>query len=190
MPASKDKWDQKYAVAAEKPAAAKVLLENTHLLPSAGTALDFACGLGANAICLAQHGLSVSAWDISSVAIDRLNSFAKQQQLVVDTQVCDVTTTSLPSHQYDVIVVSYFLDRNLTESLIKLLKPKGLLFYQTYCQQKVEQIGPTNPDFLLADNELLSLFADLKLRMYREEVDIGDLKQGWRNQAMFIGQKV
>ena len=45
--------------------------ENVHLLPQTpGTALDLACGLGGNAIFLAQKShLEVFAWDISSVAI-------------------------------------------------------------------------------------------------------------------------
>src|SRR5882724_1266274 len=47
----------------------QVLVENVHLLPTHGRALDVACGLGAGSIFLARHGLKVVAWDISPVAI-------------------------------------------------------------------------------------------------------------------------
>ena len=53
-----------------------VLRENMHLLPQGdGRALDLACGMGGNAISLAQGSkLDVLAWDISSVAISKISS--------------------------------------------------------------------------------------------------------------------
>ena len=53
--------------------ACDALRENIHLLPQiSGNALDLACGMGGNAILLAQESkLTVNAWDISSVAISK-----------------------------------------------------------------------------------------------------------------------
>ncbi len=59
--------------------AASVLTENDFLLPSTGTALDLACGLGANAVFLAERGWAVTAWDISLIAIDKLMTYAVRQ---------------------------------------------------------------------------------------------------------------
>jgi hypothetical protein len=64
-----------------------------------------------------------------------------------------------------------------------------VLFYQTYCQQKVSDSGPSNPDYLLADNELLRLFPDLQLRVYREESVLGQHDIGIRNQALMVAEK-
>jgi len=38
--------------------------------------LDLACGLGANALRLAELGLKTEAWDLSPVAVERLNAEA------------------------------------------------------------------------------------------------------------------
>lgn len=47
----------------------QVLLDNSHLLPASGRALDLACGLGANALYLAKRGMTTSAWDLSPVQL-------------------------------------------------------------------------------------------------------------------------
>ena len=184
------KWDAVYAsqnLSESYPA--KVLLDYIHLLPKSGTALDLACGLGANALRLAQSGLETWAWDRSSVAIDKLKSEALRLQLKLHAQVRDVEIEPFIPTQFDVIVVSHFLDRSLTEALITALKPDGLLFYQTFTRIKVENTGPTNPGFRLDSNELLDLFDKLHIVVYHEEGRIGDLDKGWRNQALLVAQK-
>jgi len=42
----------------------------------------------------------------------------------------------------------------------------------------------------LAENELLHLFADLQIVVYREEGKIGDISQGFRNEALLIARKI
>jgi 2-polyprenyl-3-methyl-5-hydroxy-6-metoxy-1,4-benzoquinol methylase len=184
------KWDRKYQAADSAGNVAKVLIENLHLLPLVnGKALDLACGLGANGLLLAKQGFEVFAWDSSEVAIKKLTQFFNQQKLDVSVECRDVTISPPEPDTFDVIVVSYFLERELCHQLTEALKPGGLLFYQTYCQQKVTEIGPSNPDFLLKENELLNLFSNLNIRFYREEALAGDLVQGCRNQAMLVAQK-
>lgn len=190
MSDSQQKWDQRYrSEVAVFPEPALVITQNQHLLPEHGLALDLACGLGANALLMASRGLQTQAWDISSEALAKLNAEAQQRQLKVDTEQRDVSATPPDKSTFDVIVVSQFLDRTLCPKLINALKPGGLIFYQTFCRDKVDGSGPQNPDFLLADNELLNLFSGLKLRVYREESTLGDTSMGWRNMAMFVGQK-
>lgn len=184
------KWNSRYAAAEGKPRVAQVLRENHHLLPASGDALDLACGLGGNALLLAQSGLVVQAWDLSSVAIDALRSCAEAECLQVQAAVRDVGEQPPMPASFDVIVVSYFLQRALAPALCAALRPGGLLFYQTFVKDKVYQQGPTNPDFLLTENELLTLFAPLRLRVYHEAGALGDITQGLRNEALFVGQKV
>lgn len=183
------KWDVIYSSKGASPAASLVLSENQHLLPQHGVALDLACGQGGNAVLLAKAGMDVSAWDVSPVAIKQLTAFADVNQVTVNAQVRDVLKFPPESNSLDVLVVSFFLDRDLCENLLSALKPGGLLFYQTYCQNKVHQLGPKNADFLLAENELLSLFPSMKVRVYREEGLLGDHQQGFRNQALLVAEK-
>ncbi len=162
MSDNQQKWDQRYrAEVAVYPEPAMVITQNQHLLPEQGLALDLACGLGANALLKASRGLQTKAWDISSEALAKLNTEAQQRQLEVITEQRDVSKAPPDNSSFDVIVVSQFLDRKLCPKLINALKPGGLIFYQTFCRDKVDSSGPQNPDFLLADNELLNLFACL-----------------------------
>lgn len=189
MTASLSKWDAIYSKKMTEPSTALVLKQNQHLLPSNGVALDLACGQGGSALFLAEKGLTVSAWDSSLVATEQLAASAKEKSVSIDIQVRDVILDPPEASSLDVLVVSYFLERSLCPQLINALKPNGVLFYQTYCQDKVKQEGPRNPDFLLKDNELLSLFSQLKIRVYREEALLGDHLKGWRNQTLLVAER-
>jgi len=183
------KWDARYREGDTVPSPARVLQEFQHLLPASGTALDLACGLGGNALLLAGRGLSTHAWDISPVAIARLAKTAAEGALPVVTEVRNVLSEPPEAGRFEVIVVARFLERGLAPHLVNALTPGGLLYYQTFTRAKVGNVGPGNPQYRLAPNELLSLFDALRLRVYREEDRVGDLSLGFRNEAMLVGQK-
>ncbi|WP_139349763.1 class I SAM-dependent methyltransferase [Thioalkalivibrio denitrificans] len=186
-----EKWDTRYRdadVSEARPC--RVLAEFAHLLPERGRALDLAAGLGGNAKLLAEAGLDTEAWDISPVAVEKLNEYARTRGLPLEAVVRDVENAPPVEHSFDVIVVSRFLERPLVPALIGALRPGGLVFYETFTREKVDETGPSNPDFRLAPNELLTLFSPLRLVAYREEGVIGDTGRGWRNEAMLIGMKV
>ncbi|MCK5522542.1 MAG: methyltransferase domain-containing protein [Thiomargarita sp.] len=183
------KWNNRYQTTTDMPSPCHVVAAYTHLLPANGTALDLACGLGANALLLARHGLETHAWDYAQTALERLQRDAETQQVQIHTQIRDVLIEPPSPATFDVIVVCHFLYRNLAPTLIQALKPKGLLFYQTFTRTCVSNCGPKNPDFRLKDNELLRLFSDLQIVVYREEGYIGEITEGFRDEALLIAQK-
>jgi len=188
--AIRTKWDRIYAGLLEsEPEPARVLAENAHLLPSSGHALDLACGLGGNALFLAGRGFDVAAWDISPVAIAALASRALRLELSLSAQVKDVEAEPFPIDAFDVVAVSRFLARPLARPIFDSLKPGGLLFYQTFVRDKPGPQGPSNPDYLLAENELLAMFQDMRLLVYREEGKVGDLSLDRRDEAYFVGRR-
>jgi tellurite methyltransferase len=190
MDAAINKWNHIYSRAGqERFPATRVLTENGFLLPVTGAALDLACGLGANAVFLAESGLAVTAWDISFVAIDKLKAYALQQGLNINACQEKIMAANFSQCSFDVIVVSRFLDRTLSDAIIGALKPDGLLFYQTFTREKISPEPPNNPDYLLTENELLTLFSPLRLIFYRENALIGNPLRGLRNEAQFIGRK-
>lgn len=184
------KWDNRYTGAKTPGEPCWVLQHNQHLLPvHPGRSLDLACGLGANACLLAELGFESHAWDLSTVAIEKLQGFAQAQQLTVHTLQRDVESQPPEPQQFDLIIVSQFLHRPSCQALINALKPGGLLYYQTFHQQKLSANGPSSPDFLLAPNELLHLFNELTLLYYREDARAGNLCLGKRESSYLIGQK-
>ncbi len=184
------KWDARYRdLNIDEARPARVLSENTHLLPTKGCALDVACGLGGNAILLARLGLEVTAYDISAVAVNKLNAYAREQALPLRAQCRDVGKKPPAPEGFDIVAVSYFLERRLTGALIGALRPWGLLFYQTFIRDSVDDTGPRDPVFRLEENELLMLFAPLRILLYREEGRVGDISRGFRNEAMLVGQR-
>lgn len=184
------KWDAFYRDSDSDCHSVHILRQHMYLLPRKGHCLDLACGLGANSIFLAEFGLSVDAWDISQVALQKLQQKADLQGfLPIQCRQVNIQANSLPKNHYDVIVVSRFFDRSLSDAIINALKPGGILFYQTYTREKLDPTGPTNPDYLLKRNELLRLFSPLTVVYYQEFANLGDLNFANRNEAMLIAQK-
>lgn len=185
-----DRWDRHYSTASPldgRPA--QVLTDNLHLLPAGGLGLDLAAGLGANALVLARQGIASEAWDVSGVATRIVNAYAGDNGLPVTARRRDVIASPPAPGGFDVIVVNAFLHRELCPAIVDALRPGGLLFYQTFCRTRVTPGGPSNPDYLLADGELLRLFAALTPVVYREEGRIGDPFRGFRDRAMLIAQR-
>lgn len=158
-------------------------------MPGQGTALDLACGLGANALLLARAGLTVTAWDIAEVAIDRLTQQATTAGLPIHAEVRDVESHPPAADSFDVIVVSDFLSRPLCPQLHSALRPGGLLFYQTWRADKASPNGPSNPDFLLQNNELITLFRDLRICVYHQLPPATNPQSGDPDRAALIAQK-
>jgi SAM-dependent methyltransferase len=188
------KWNKIYATQDQdkrqlETEAANVLLEHAYLLPNAGIALDLACGLGGNAIFLANCGLNAHAWDISEIAIEKLQTFCRQKIISITTEVRDIEQQPPKTNSFDVICASYYLERTLVQDIIAALKPKGLLFYQTFINEKVSDVGPSNPQYRLQPNELLALFSPLHILVYQEYGTVGDIKKGLRDVAMLVAQK-
>jgi len=188
---SKNKWNSIYSdVDIKKHSVSKGLLDNAHLIMNSGSALDLACGTGGDAIFLASKGLTVDAWDISDAVIGKIARFASENRLAINAEARDINISPPENESYDVITVAHYLERTLAPRLIAALKPGGLLFYQTFTQAVTPTYsGPSNSDFRLAENELLSLFRELRVVVYREEGLLGDTSLGFRNEALLIAQK-
>jgi SAM-dependent methyltransferase len=185
-----EKWDARYRDReASEARACQVLTENRHLLPGSGTALDLASGLSGNGQLLARHGLDTQAWDISPLAVEKINALARRERLSLRAECVDVEHDTLPGIQCDVLVVSYFLYRERMPDYLALLNPGGILYYQTFTRDCLAPSGPANPAFRLTRNELLRLAGSLEILFYREEGLVGDTTQGLRGEAMLIARR-
>ena len=141
---------------------------------SSGLALDVAGGVGRHAIWLAQQGWRVKLLDISEVGIKQAAENAKRTGTAgsISSEVRDLNVMQdLGREQYDLVIVFFFLQRELFPALISALKPGGILIYKTYTtEQKHFAGGPSHPMFLLEPNELLRAFSSLRVLHYHETV--------------------
>ena len=119
--------------------------------------------------------------------LEQLSELARDEGLELHTLACDVAAQPPEPESFDIIVVSRFLYRPLCDHIAAALRPGGILFYQTFTRTRVEGAsGPSNPDYLLQENELLRLFPNLQTLAYREEMLHGDTTRGMRNEAYLI----
>jgi SAM-dependent methyltransferase len=138
-----------------------------------GFVLDLACGRGRHARLLASWGLRVVALDRDRAALAALAAEAHASRLGIEPLRADAEAgCGLPFRpaSFAAIVVTRFLFRPLAPALPALLRPGGLLVYETFTtrQRELGQ-GPRNPAFLLEPGELPRLFPELDLLTAREQ---------------------
>ena len=148
------------------------LVENADLLPRGGAALDVACGTGRNALLLASAGFKVRAVDRDRAKVGRLNLLAGRLGLPLLAEVLDLEQepeTDLGDASWDLVVVIHYLHRPLFPSLVRALRPGGVLLYETFTVEQARRGGgPTRPEFLLEPEELAKLVAPLEILRQRE----------------------
>lgn len=136
-----------------------------------GPVLDLACGRGRHARLLAGWGLPVVALDRSAEALRALAADARRERLSIAPLRADAEGAPLPlaPGRFGVVVVTRFLCRRLAPALEALLRPGGLLVYETFTSRQRETgKGPENPDFLLEPGELPTLFPRLAVEVFEE----------------------
>ncbi len=185
-----DKWDAKYQNISPKDRVLPCwnLQHHSRHLPLKGRGLDLACGLGGNARFMAQCGLSVEAWDISDIALTQLNNWAAINRLKINPVLTDFEQMLFPYQQFDVIVVSCYLNRKMFSQIEQSLKPEGKLFYQTFLAP-IQKKAPTNPNFYIKTGELNQAWSNLTTLVYGEGW-LENLSENSRHRyAWYVGKK-
>ena len=167
-PRDKDRWDHKYGTDTFLFGKAPIpfLKDHLSLLPK-GKVLDLAMGEGRNGVFLATQGYQVTGLDISEIGLQKAQQLAKELGTQIDTQVVDLETYQLPANTYDVIVCTYYLQRNLFPKMIRALKSGGVVVVETYTIDHLKYRSGFPRQFLLDRNELLGHFQELTLLRYQ-----------------------
>ena len=176
-------WNKKYAEGSHTSLEPETLLVQVYdeYLASRppGTVLDVAGGAGRHALWLAQRGWRIKLIDISERAIalareNLRNAVPDALETLVETELADlksIQNLGQTEDKYDLILVFFFLQRELFPALAAALKPGGLLIYKTYTTEQLRLSGgPRHPRFLLQPGELQSAFPSLQLLHYRESL--------------------
>ena len=172
--ADKERWNKKYDtdkfLFGQDPI--PFLKDHIDLLPK-GKALDLAMGEGRNGVYLATQGFDVTGVDISEVGFKKAKALAAEKGVTLTTVVADLEQYTIPPDTYDVIICTYFLQRDLFPKIAAALKPGGVAVIETYTMDHLQYRQKFNPAYLLEPNELLSLLPGLRVLRY-QEVDTGD----------------
>ncbi len=155
------------------------------LLPREGTALDIACGSGANALFIAKLGMEVDAWDISDVVIGALENRHPR----LHPKAININAGTLQGAHYDLVMTCHYLDASLAPSIRAATNPGGLIIYQTFTLDKKTDIGPSNPDFLLKPGDLEDFVQDCEILAMEDGSDILEKANPMAGRAYVIARK-
>lgn len=147
------------------------------LIPS-GLVLDLACGGGRHARLLAALGHTVLAVDRDAAALSAVQHAVDAAGLAITTRCVDLELQDaslqsgwpLSGPQFSGIVVTNYLHRPLLSMLLESLVDGGILIYETFAADNGRFGKPSNPAFLLAPGELLTVVgSDPTLRVLAYE---------------------
>jgi SAM-dependent methyltransferase len=176
-PGEQTRWDERYTESPQSWTEPDEFLKRVfdEFLHNAepGQALDLAGGAGRNSIYLLERGWHVKLMDISEVGLGLAREKAKADAERFSTQQADLNAiTEFGADQYDLILIFYFLKRELFPAIVRALKPGGFLVYRTYTIDRMKVPGgPDDPRYLLQPNELLSAFSELRVLHYHETTE-------------------
>jgi len=167
------RWDKKYSTKKYLfgREAISFLQDHVDLLPK-GHVLDLAMGEGRNGVFLATKGFQVTGVDISAEGLKKAETLAAELGVTIKTVVADLEFYEIPANTFDVIICTYYLQRDLFSKIAAALKPGGMALIETYTMDHLQYRSGFNKAFLLEPNELLSMLPGLRIVRY-QEVDTG-----------------
>ncbi len=171
------------------------LAAHAELLKPGMRVLAVADGEGRNSVWMAKRGLTVDAFDISPVGVDKAKKLAQAAGVQVNFQVASVEEFAWQVGEYDAVVAIFiqFADPDTRATLFKrmksALKPDGLILLQGYTPKQLEYKtgGPPNIDHLYTEALLRDAFGDIdlvELRSYEDVLTEGSQHSG---QSALVG---
>ncbi|MEB4212288.1 class I SAM-dependent methyltransferase [Mycobacterium sp. 94-17] len=162
--ADRRRWDERYAAQGPPPlssvAPPDIFAGHADLFPTAGTALDVACGQGTGSVWLASRGLRVTGLDVSPVAIGHARELA--QRAAVGSRcrfdVVDLDGGLPAGARVDVILCCRFRDLRLHRVVAERLARGGLLAIAV-----LSEVGASPGAWRAVAGELPAAFAGLHL---------------------------
>ena len=151
----KIRWNEKYKNNHSIPIKVPEVVEKFSSLATGDRALDIASGTGRNAKFLAKNGFMVDALDISPVGLSKLDGIDN-----ITTYEVDLDNYQLKENFYDLIVCTYYLNRNLFPQIENALRDGGIFIFETFMHHEENTKVPSNKSFLLNKGELEATFND------------------------------
>lgn len=143
------------------------ITEHTRSIPPGADVLDLACGSGRHGRLFLENSCRVYFLDRDIRGVTDLVDKTNAELIEYDLE--NGNPWPFPDQQFDAIIVTNYLYRPLMPYTIDALAPGGVLLYKTFAVGNECYGKPTNPDFLLCENELREVFG--------EALDVVDCRQ-------------
>jgi len=191
--ADKQKWNEKFTKKSEllKPREASAHVQKYVTLARGRKALDLACGAGRHALYLESVGFEVDALDISEVAIDALKEIVDTNFLTsLHVRVFDLDEFKPDKADYDVIIMSNYLDRELIYRASRTLQVEGIFIIETYMDDSANEKKDSNKNSLLQPRELMNFFDDRFEVLHYAEFDNESYEIYRMKKQVIVVQKI
>ena len=181
----KQKWNKKFAENEEyltyRPPAPMV--EEYYHKCGGKNVLDLACGTGRHTLFLSKRNYLVDAVDISDVALNHLKPQINENATLIEA---DLDTYTPKKEQYNLVIMTNYLDRDLISRAKESLKVGGTFIVETYMEDEANEKVGYNPAFLLQKEELKSIFSEYELLAYEESRNETYEKRRMKKQAIAV----
>ena len=169
---------------AELAAPSRWIARFAPLIPPGARVLDLACGQGRHSRFLAERLCDVVAIDRDVQALAALAGVPRVTTIAADLE---AGSWPLTGQRFDAIVVANYLHRPLFPKLLDALSDDGTWLYETFAAGNADYGRPSNPDYLLADGELLSLLGSRLTIVAFEQGRVGGARPAVVQRVAAVG---
>lgn len=156
------------------------LVSQKHRLRPGMSALCVADGEGRNSVWLARQGLRVTAFDFSSVGVQKARDMAARAGVEVEYSVADIHNWDWGARQFDCIVAIFIQfasppeRERIFKGFVRALKPEGLLIAQGYTPKQLEYGtgGPKHAENMYTEKLLRESFSTLDILHLAEHEEV------------------
>ena len=199
---SEEFWNEKYDVdeyrygTEPNPFVAEQAVEH---IPPQGRVLCLGAGEGRNAVWLAEQGYLVTAVDVSSVALSKLEQMAEDRDVYVETVKDDVEHYEPTPTEYDAVVLNYLhlaqdVRKRAHQRVVDALRAGGVVILEGF---RPEQLGrgtggPPSQELMYTPDILRADFGELEIEHLEElevELDAGHGHRGAGAVVRMIARK-
>lgn len=140
-----------------------------------GAALDVGMGQGRNTIWLAEHGWTVTGFDISPVGVEKARQEAAKRKLRIAAHVTPYERFEWGREKWDLILFSYFFPQSALPAVWESLKPGGLILIEGF-HADTRFVRPIGGGY--TDKSLFETLRQYRILIYE---DVNE-KQEWGRQ--------
>ena len=153
-----------------------------------GRSLDVGMGQGRNTIYLAQQGWDSVGFDPADRAVAAAQEQSQKLGVKITTHVARAEEFDWGEARWDLIVLSYVGAREFVSQVVRALRPGGMVVIEGFHRDatKTRSIGG---GVVFDTNELLQLFATLRVVRYEDVDGDGDFGAGATRVVRFAAVK-